>query len=82
MSPSRLQGDKASSHLQRPAERSGHDSHAPASENTYEARKKIQPSNSTPVAKFSVSAPPKGPQLVYLIICTIILSYIYPFFIL
>ncbi|XP_028779876.1 ADP-ribosylation factor GTPase-activating protein AGD5-like isoform X2 [Neltuma alba] len=62
-SPSSLQGDKSSSHWQRPAERSGHGSHASASENTFEERKKIQPSNTTPAAKFTVSAPPKGPQL-------------------
>ncbi|XP_054816582.1 ADP-ribosylation factor GTPase-activating protein AGD5 [Prosopis cineraria] len=61
-SPSRLQGDNASSHWQRPAERT-HGSHASASENTFEERKKIQPSNTAPAAKFTVSAPPKGPQL-------------------
>ncbi|KAI9093250.1 hypothetical protein K1719_027264 [Acacia pycnantha] len=64
-SPSRLlgQGDKASLHWQRPAEKSGHVSHASATENAFEERKKVQPSNTTPATKFSVSAPPKGPQL-------------------
>ncbi|KAF1866499.1 hypothetical protein Lal_00017882 [Lupinus albus] len=60
-SPSRLQDEKTHSHWQRPAERSGH-GYAAASENTFEERKKIQPSNAISATRVSVPAPPKGPD--------------------
>ncbi|TKY66583.1 ADP-ribosylation factor GTPase-activating protein AGD5 [Spatholobus suberectus] len=62
-SPSRLREEKIASHLQRPVERGGH-SYAAVSENTFEERKKIQPSNAIPATRISVPAPPKGPELV------------------
>lgn len=44
-------------------ERGGHD-YAAVSENTFEERKKIQPSHAIPATRISVPAPPKGPELV------------------
>ncbi|KAI4322886.1 hypothetical protein L6164_022537 [Bauhinia variegata] len=62
-SPSRLREDKGSLHRQRPAERSGY-GYASVSENTFEERKKVQPSNTVPATRISVPAPPKGPDQV------------------
>ncbi|KAI4333722.1 hypothetical protein L6164_018495 [Bauhinia variegata] len=62
-SPSRLQEEKASLHWQRPAERSGY-GYASVSENKFEERKKVQPSNTVPATRISVPAPPKGPDQV------------------
>ncbi|QCD86944.1 ADP-ribosylation factor GTPase-activating protein AGD5 isoform X1 [Vigna unguiculata] len=47
----------------RPVERVGH-SYAAVSENTFEDRKKIKPSNAIPGTRICVPAPPKGPELV------------------
>lgn len=44
-------------------ERVGH-SYAAVSENTFEDRKKIKPSNAIPGTRICVPAPPKGPELV------------------
>ncbi|XP_019443985.1 PREDICTED: probable ADP-ribosylation factor GTPase-activating protein AGD5 isoform X1 [Lupinus angustifolius] len=60
-SPSRLQEEKTHSHWQRPVERSGH-GYVAASENTFEERKKIQPSNTISATRVCVPAPPKGPD--------------------
>ncbi|RDY10683.1 putative ADP-ribosylation factor GTPase-activating protein AGD5 [Mucuna pruriens] len=62
-SPSRFREEKSPSHVQKPVERGGH-SYAAVSENTFEGRKKIQPSNAIPATRISVPAPPKGPELV------------------
>ncbi|CAL0303801.1 unnamed protein product [Lupinus luteus] len=59
-SPSRLQEEKSSSNWQRPVERVGH-SYGVTYENSFEERKKIQPSNAIPTIRISVPAPPKGP---------------------
>ncbi|WVZ02326.1 hypothetical protein V8G54_023132 [Vigna mungo] len=47
----------------RPVERVGHN-HAVVSENTFEDRKKIKPSNAIPATRICVPAPPRGPELV------------------
>lgn len=60
-SPSRLQEEKTSSHWQRPGERSGH-GYAATSQNTFEERKKIQPSNAIPATRINVPTPSKGPE--------------------
>ncbi|CAJ1978609.1 unnamed protein product [Sphenostylis stenocarpa] len=62
-SPSSFREEKSPPHCQRPAERVGH-SYAAVSENTFEERKKIQPSNAIPATRICVPAPPKGPELV------------------
>ncbi|KAH7546508.1 hypothetical protein FEM48_Zijuj01G0208200 [Ziziphus jujuba var. spinosa] len=65
-SPSRAREEKASSHWQRPAERSGH-SHTGSSENLFEERKNAQPSTkkeSLPATRISLPVPPKGPEQV------------------
>ncbi|XP_061367199.1 ADP-ribosylation factor GTPase-activating protein AGD5-like [Gastrolobium bilobum] len=62
-SPSSLREEITPSHWQRPVERGGH-AYAVASENTFEERKKSQPSNVIPATRISVPAPPKGPELV------------------
>ncbi|CAJ2659905.1 unnamed protein product [Trifolium pratense] len=61
--PSGLREDKSPSHLQRPAEKSGH-SYATVHENTFEERKKIQPSNAVPATRRRVPAPRKVPEQV------------------
>ncbi|XP_027354385.1 ADP-ribosylation factor GTPase-activating protein AGD5-like [Abrus precatorius] len=61
-SPSRIR-ENTPSHWQKPVERGGH-SYAAASENCFEERKKIQPSNAIPATRISVPAPPKGPEQV------------------
>ncbi|KAG4986244.1 hypothetical protein JHK86_033935 [Glycine max] len=62
-SPSSFREEKSPSHWQKPVERGGHD-YAAVSENTFEERKKIQPSHAIPATRISVPAPPKGPELV------------------
>jgi len=62
-SPSSFREEKSPSHWQRPVERVGH-SYAAVSENNFEDRKKIQPSNAIPATRICVPAPPKGPDLV------------------
>ncbi|XP_020214580.1 ADP-ribosylation factor GTPase-activating protein AGD5 isoform X2 [Cajanus cajan] len=62
-SPSSFREEKTPSHLQKPVEKGGH-SYAGVSENTFEERKKIQPSNAMPATRISVPAPPKGPDQV------------------
>ncbi|KAL2327719.1 hypothetical protein Fmac_021146 [Flemingia macrophylla] len=60
-SPSSFREEKSPSHLQKPVERGRH---AAGSENTFDERKKIQPSNAMPATRISVPAPPKGPEQV------------------
>ncbi|KAK7244383.1 hypothetical protein RIF29_39204 [Crotalaria pallida] len=62
-SSSGLQEEKTHSHLQRPVERSGR-GYAAAYVNTFEEKKKIQPSNAVPATRITVTAPPKGPEQV------------------
>ncbi|TKY49045.1 ADP-ribosylation factor GTPase-activating protein AGD5 [Spatholobus suberectus] len=59
--PSGLQEEKTPSHWQKPAERSGY---AAVSGNTFEERKRIQPSNAIPATRISVPAPPRAPEQV------------------
>ncbi|KAJ1381658.1 ARFGAP/RecO-like zinc finger [Sesbania bispinosa] len=61
--PSGPREEKTPSHWQRPVERSGH-GYATVSENTFEERKKVQPSNAIPATRISVPAPPKTPEQV------------------
>lgn len=61
--PSGLQGEKSSSHWQRPVERSGN-GYATAPENIAEERKKIQPSNAVPATRRRVPAPHKAAEQV------------------
>ncbi|KAI5420462.1 ADP-ribosylation factor GTPase-activating protein AGD5 isoform X1 [Lathyrus oleraceus] len=56
-SPSRLLEEKSHSQWQKPVERVGHNYVA---ENTFEERRKIQPSNANPATRISILAPPKG----------------------
>nr|XP_004516448.1 ADP-ribosylation factor GTPase-activating protein AGD5-like isoform X3 [Cicer arietinum] len=60
-SPSRLLEEKTASQWQKPVERAGHNYVA---ENTFNERKKYQPSNAIPAIRISVPAPPKGPEQV------------------
>ncbi|XP_073220011.1 ADP-ribosylation factor GTPase-activating protein AGD5-like isoform X2 [Cicer arietinum] len=62
-SPSRLLEEKTASQWQKPVERAGHNYVA---ENTFNERKKYQPSNAIPAIRISVPAPPKGPEQVSL----------------
>lgn len=55
-------------------ERGGHD-YAAVSENTFEERKKIQPSHAIPATRISVPAPPKGPELVNSLSLSLSLAY-------
>ncbi|XP_027341189.1 ADP-ribosylation factor GTPase-activating protein AGD5-like isoform X2 [Abrus precatorius] len=59
--PSGLREEKSPAHWQRPVERSGY---ATVSENAFEERKKIQPSNAIPAPRVSVPAPPRAPEQV------------------
>ncbi|XP_061343590.1 ADP-ribosylation factor GTPase-activating protein AGD5-like isoform X2 [Gastrolobium bilobum] len=59
--PSGLREEKIPSHRQRPAERSGH-GYATISENTFEERKKIQPSNAISATRISIPAPTRAPE--------------------
>ncbi|CAL5200819.1 unnamed protein product [Lathyrus oleraceus] len=61
--PSGLREDKSPSQWQRPAEKSGHE-YATVPENTFEERKKIQPSNAVPATRRRVPAPRKVPEQV------------------
>lgn len=61
-----MREEKTPSHWQRPVERDGHGGYATPSENSFEERKKIQPSNAIPATRISFPAPPKGPELVTL----------------
>lgn len=58
--PSGLHEDKSPSHRQMPAE----NSYATVAENTFEERKKIQPSNAVPATRRRVPAPRKVPEQV------------------
>ncbi|RDX62124.1 putative ADP-ribosylation factor GTPase-activating protein AGD5 [Mucuna pruriens] len=59
--PSGLREEKSPSRWQRPVERSGY---AAVSDNTFEERKKIQPSNTIPATRISVPAPHRAPEQV------------------
>ncbi|KAH1144371.1 hypothetical protein AAZX31_12G208200 [Glycine max] len=59
--PSGLREEKSPSHWQRPVERSGY---AAVSENKFEERKKIQPSNAISTTRINVPAPPTASEQV------------------
>ena len=57
MSPSRLLEEKNPSQWEMPVGRGGHNYVA---ENTFEQKKRVQPSNAVPASRITVPAPPKG----------------------
>ncbi|RZB77053.1 ADP-ribosylation factor GTPase-activating protein AGD5 isoform C [Glycine soja] len=59
--PSGLREEKSPSHWQRPVERSGY---AAVSENKFEERKKIQPSDAISTTRINVPAPPRASEQV------------------